>query len=162
MAIPGHKFVRAHFTDNGRTTVESYWTDGKVERVEYIEAKAGDPNWENLLTHIDIDGLHEATYANIKQSQRAFEATAIQIAKDKGILKDYQDQTVVNDVMMKMLFNKDDTSESKNTLFVFKLKLFELDFVKNCKTRELKSKLRKALDIRQALKAAIDIFEESN
>ena len=39
MAIPGHKFVRAHFTDNGRTTVESYWTDGKVERVEYIEAK---------------------------------------------------------------------------------------------------------------------------
>lgn len=162
MAIPGHTFVRAYFTDNARTIVESYWTDGKVERVEYIEAKTGDPNWENLLTHIDIDGLHEATYANIKQSQRAFETTAIQIAKDKGILKDYQDKSVVNDVMMEMLFNKDETGETKNTLFVFKLKLFELDFVKNCKTRKLKSDLRKAQDIRQALKAAINIFEKSN
>ena len=162
MALPGHKFVRAHFADNARTIVESYWTDGKVERTEYIEAKTGDPNWENLLTHIDIDGLHEATYANIKQSQRAFETTAIQIAKDKGILKDYQDKSVVNDVMMEMLFNKDETGETKNTLFVFKLKLFELDFVKNCKTRKLKSDLRKAQDIRQALKAAINIFEKSN
>lgn len=162
MAIPGHTFVRAYFADNARTIVESYWTDGKVERVEYIEAKTGDPNWENLLTHIDIDGLHEATYTNIKQSQRAFETAAIQIAKDKGILKDYQDKSVVNDVMMEMLFNQDETSETKNMLFVLKLKLFELDFVKNCKIRKLKSDLRKAEDIRQVLKAAINIFEKSN
>ena len=64
--------------------------------------------------------------------------------------------------MMKMLFETTDSGESKNTLFVFKLKLFELDFVKNCKNRKMKSELRKAENIRQALKAAIDIFEKSN
>ena len=162
MAIPDHTFVRAHFSNNERTIVESFWTDGEVERTEYIEAKEGDPNWENLLTHTDIDALHEATYKHIKNTQKAFENQAIQIAKDQGILQDFQDKNVINDIMMKMLFETTDSGESKNTLFVFKLKLFELDFVKNCKTRKLKSSLRKAENIRQALKAAIDIFEKSN
>lgn len=162
MAIPDHTFVRAHFSNNERTIVESFWTDGEVERTEYIEAKEGDPNWENLLTHTNIDALHEATYKHIKNTQKAFENQAIQIAKDQGILQDFQDKNVINDIMMKMLFETTDSGESKNTLFVFKLKLFELDFVKNCKTRKLKSSLRKAENIRQALKAAIDIFEKSN
>ena len=39
---------------------------------------------------------------------------------------------------------------------------FELDFVKECKKRKLKSDLRKAENIRQAIKVAIDIFEQSN
>ena len=164
MAIPGHDFLTAHFCNNERTTVESYWVtpDGKETRVEYIEAKEGDPNWENLLTHTDIDALHEATYKHIKNTQKAFEDEAIQIAKDQGILQDFQDKNVINDIMMKMLFETTDSGESKNTLFVFKLKLFELDFVKNCKNRKMKSELRKAENIRQALKAAIDIFEKSN
>jgi len=162
MAIPGHEFVRAHFSNNERTIVEAFWTDGKVERVEYIEAKEGDHNWESLLKHIDIDALHEATYKYIKDTQNAFRNQAIQIAKDQGILQDFQDKTVVNDMIVKMLFEKDDSSDSKNTLFVLKLKLFELEFVKNCKTRKLKSDLRKAENILQAIKIAIEIFEQSN
>ena len=49
MAIPGHEFLTAHFSNDERTIVESYWTtpDGKETRVEYIEAKEGDPSWEN-------------------------------------------------------------------------------------------------------------------
>ena len=162
MAIPGHTFVRAHFSNNERTIVESFWTDGEVERTEYIEAKEGDPNWENLLTHTDIDALHEATYKHIKNTQKAFENQAIQIAKDQGILQDFQDKTLINETIINSLFGKDDDGDSKNNLFVFKLKLFELDFVKECKKRKLKSDLRKAENIRQAIKVAIDIFEQSN
>ena len=136
MAIPGHEFLSAHFSNNERTTVESYWItpDGKETRVEYIEAKDGDPNWENLLTHTNIDKLHEDTYKHIKNTQKAFENQAIQIAKDQGILQDFQDKNVINNAIVKILFEQDNDSDSKNTLFVFKLKLFELDFVKNCKS----------------------------
>tara|TARA_A100001035_G_C27766672_1_gene494019 strand:- start:281 stop:769 length:489 start_codon:yes stop_codon:yes gene_type:complete len=162
MAIPGYTFVNARFSNDQRTIVKSFWTDGNETQEQTIEAKDGDANWIDLLTHISIDQLHENTYAYIKATQRAFEATALQIARNKGILKDYKDKTVINDVMMEILFNKDDSSESKNTLFVFKLKLFELDFIKNCKTRQLKSKLRKAENVREALKVAIDIFEKSS
>ena len=62
---------------------------------------------------------------------------------------------------MKMLFTEDDSSDFKNTLFVFKLKLFEQDFIKNCKNRKLKSSLRKSENIREAIKTAIEIFEKS-
>ena len=164
MAIPGHEFLSAHFSNNERTTVESYWItpDGKETRVEYIEAKDGDPNWENLVTHTNIDKLHEDTYKHIKNTQKAFENQAIQIAKDQGILQDFQDKNVINNAIVKILFEQDNDSDSKNTLFVFKLKLFELDFVKNCKSRKMKSELRKAENIRQATRIAIDIFEQSN
>jgi len=162
MTIPGHKFVSAHFTDNARTIVEALWTDGKETRTEYIEAKEGDSNWENLLTHIDIDALHEATYKYIKNSQKAFEIQALQIAKDQGVLQDFQDKNVISEAIIKTLFEKEEDGDSKNTLFVFKLKLFELEFIKKCKTRKLKSDLRKAKNIREALNVAIKIFEESN
>ena len=88
MAIPGHEFVRAYFSNNERTTVESFWTDGKVERVEYIEAKDGDPNWENLLTHINIDDLHEATYKHIREQNDVFEDSVLKIAKERGMIHD--------------------------------------------------------------------------
>ena len=164
MAIPEHKFVSAHFTDNARTTVEVEWEapDGKT-RVEYIMAEEDNVNWKNLLEHISIDELHEATYKYIKNSQRTFEIQAMQIAKDQGLLQDIRDKNVINEAIIKILFEKEEEDgDSKNTLFVFKLKLFELEFVKNCKTKKLKSDLRKAKNIREALKVAIEIFEESN
>ena len=164
MAIPEHKFVSAHFTDNARTTVEVEWEapDGKT-RVEYIMAEEDNVNWKNLLEHISIDELHEATYKYIKNSQRNFEIQAMQIAKDQGLLQDIRDKNVINEAIIKILFEKEEEDgDSKNTLFVFKLKLFELEFVKNCKTKKLKSDLRKAKNIREALKVAIKIFEESN
>jgi hypothetical protein len=164
MAIPEHKFVSAHFTDNARTTVEVEWEapDGKT-RVEYIMAEEDNVNWKNLLEHISIDELHEATYKYIKNSQRTFEIQAMQIAKDQGLLQDIKDKNVINEAIIKILFEKEEEDgDSKNTLFVFKLKLFELEFVKNCKTKKLKSDLRKAKNIREALKVAIKIFEESN
>mgnify|MGYP001193497356 FL=1 len=163
MAIPEHKFVSAHFTDNARTTVEVEWIapDGKT-RVEYIMAEEDNVNWKNLLEHISIDELHEATYKYIKNSQKAFEIQAIQIAKDQGVLQDFQDKNVISEAIIKTLFEKEEDGDSKNTLFVFKLKLFELEFIKKCETRKLKSDLRKAKNIREALNVAIKIFEESN
>jgi len=164
MAIPGHEFLTAHFSNNERTIVESYWVtpDGKETRVEYVEANPEDTAWKKLLTHIDIDALHENTYKHIREQSKVFAETAIKIAEDEGILKDYKDKNVINNVIVDMLFNEDDTSESKNELFIFKLKLFESDFIKKCENRELKSDLRKALNMRQALKVAIEIFEQSN
>ena len=109
MAIPGHDFLTAHFCNNERTTVESYWVtpDGKETRVEYIEAKEGDPNWENLLTHIDIDALHEATYKHIKEQNAEFEDTVIKLAKDRGLLYDIDElSTDTYKVLSHILFKE--------------------------------------------------------
>ena len=148
MAIPGHEFVRAHFSNNDRTTVESFWTDGDVERVEYIEAKEGDPNWENLLTHIDIDALHEATYQHIKEQNAVFEESVIKLAKERGLLYDIDElSTDTYKLLSNMLFKKFNKEEDKEKLFLYKLSLFEVPEIKESKSSVKKKKLRQAKNI---------------
>ena len=160
MAIPGHEFVRAHFSNNERTTVESFWTDGKVERVEFIEAKEGDPNWENLLTHIDIDALHEATYQHIKEQNAVFEDSVIKLAKERGMLYDVDELSAdTYKLLSHMLFKKFNKKEDKEKLFLYKLSLFEVPEIKESKSSVKKKKLRQAENILEATKIAISIVE---
>ena len=160
MAIPGHEFVRAHFSNNERTTVESFWTDGKVERVEYIEAKEGDLNWENLLTHIDIDTLHEATYQHIKEQNTVFEESVIKIAKERGLVYDLSNlNNNVCKLIVDLIFGDFDKEKDKEKLFMFKLQLFEIEKIKQSKNRSAKAKLRKCNNIMDAVKIAIDIVK---
>ena len=160
MAIPGHEFVRAYFSNNERTTVESFWTDGDVERVEYIEAKEGDPNWKNLLTHIDIDALHEATYQHIKEQNAVFEESVIKLAKERGLLYDIDElSTDTYKLLSNMLFKKFNKEEDKEKLFLYKLSLFEVPEIKESKSSVKKKKLRQAKNILEATKIAISIVE---
>ena len=164
MAIPGHDFLTAHFCNNERTTVESYWVtpDGLQTRVEYIEAKEGDPNWENLLTHIDIDALHEATYKQIRAQNEAFKEDVIKIAKERGLIHDLTNLNEVDtmNLIVQFIFGEFNAEKDKEKLFMFKLKLFEVPKIKASKNREVKAKMRKAENLLDAIKAAIEILEE--
>ena len=160
MAIPGHEFVRAHFSNNERTTVESFWSDGNVERVEYIEAKEGDPNWENLLTHIDIDDLHQATYKHIKEQNEIFEDSIVKIAKERGMIYDFAEQnTDVYKAFVQVMFGNFDPEKDKEKLFLYKLQLFEAEAVKSSKSSAKKKKLRQAKTMIDATKAALSMVE---
>ena len=164
MAIKGHEFLTAHFSNNERTIVEAYWTtpDGKETRVEYIEAKADDVNWEALLKHIDIDSLHEATYKHIRAQNEAFEDDVIKIGKERGLIYDLTDNNAgVYKMIAHALFQDFNEEEDKERLFMFKLELFELDLVKKSKNRNLKSELRKSKTLLEAVKSAVEIAEES-
>ena len=164
MAIPGHDFLTEHFCNNERTTVESYWVtpDGLQTRVEYIEAKEGDPNWENLLTHIDIDALHEATYKQIRAQNEAFKEDVIKIAKERGLIHDLTNLNEVDtmNLIVQFIFGEFNAEKDKEKLFMFKLKLFEVPKIKASKNREVKAKMRKAENLLDAIKAAIEILEE--
>ena len=164
MALPGHEFLTAHFSDNERTNVEVYWVtpDGLETRVENIEAKTGDPNWEDLLTHISLEKLHEATYKHMQDNDLAFKEDVIRIAKERGLIHDL---TNLNDVetmklIVEFIFGPFDPEKDKEKLFMFKLKLFEVDKIKKSSNRELKAKMRKAENLVDAIKAAIEILDE--
>ena len=164
MALPGHEFLTAHFSDNERTNVEVYWVtpDGLETRVEHIEAKTGDPNWENLLTHISLEKLHEATYKHMQANDDAFKEDVIKIAKERGLIHDL---TNLNDVetmklIVDFIFGEFDPEKDKEKLFMFKLKLFEVEKIKKSKNREVKAGLRKAENLMEAIKAAVEILEE--
>ena len=85
MLGPDFKFVTAHFTDDERLTVQSYWSNEVTgEYVEdVIEVKEDDPSYKNLLNYTTIDDLHENNYRNIKASDEAIKEQVIDIAKDR-------------------------------------------------------------------------------
>ena len=157
-----YEFLSAHFSNNERTIVESWWKNRKgTDTVfEYIEAKEGDKNWENLLTHIDIDTLHEATYQQIKAQNQAFVSDIKRLVKKNGttVVHDIHDLNDINGMklIVDFLFNSE---TEKEKLFNFKLKLLEVEGIKNSKKRSLKTKLRRSKTIMDAIKAAIEILD---
>ena len=168
----GHTFVTAHFTNNERTTVESFWRDEKDEdiiRTEIIEAAIdvnglpadSSPQWKELLNHIDIDTLHSNTAKHITEMDEAYQLDVIRIAKERGLLLDegLSDQDLFQKIIG-FLFSefKGDNREDKEKLFHIKLQLFELEQIKNSKNRALKAELRKAKSIIEAIKYAIEIY----
>ena len=162
MAIPGHEFLTAHFSNNERTIVESYWVtpDGKETRVEYIEANPEDTAWKKLLTHIDIDALHEATYKHIKAQNEAFEDNVIKLAKSRGMIYDVDEMSGdVHKVITQSLFAPFDETQDKEKLFLYKLQLFEVEAIRKCTDSQKKRELRQAKTILEATKIAIDIVE---
>ena len=159
MAIPGHEFVSAHFTNQERTTVEVEWKapDGKT-RVEYIMAEEDNVHWKNLLKHISVDELHESTFKYIKKSSKVFEDAALQIAKSSGLLHDIKKDNTYK-FLTSFIFGEFDEEKDKEELFALKLALFEVDEIQKSQSRALKSKLRKAKNKKEALKISLQIVK---
>lgn len=160
----GLTFVTARFSNNARTTVEATWEDPDGNQVStYHEAIDGDAAWEEIKKNIDIDALHENTYNYIRDSQEAYKQQILSYAKQDGLIYDIKDtDSSVYKVVVQKLFQPFDPEVNKEDLFLLKLQLFEQDAIKKNKDRKKKSELRKAKTIREALRVAIDIVEDTS
>ena len=167
--MEGYRLITARFTDQRRTAVEALWTNngdttGSNEIIATTcIAEETDAEWRNLCKHIEIEQLHINTSEFIAQRQYEMQDIIMQIAKKEGLIYDL-DQSINSDVykaIVKVIFMEFDSEKHKEQLFFLKLQLFEQDFIKNSKDKELKKKLRKATSIMGAVAAAIEIFETS-
>lgn len=158
------KFVTARFSNNERTTVEATWEnpEGKLI-VTYHEAIEGDSAWRKIQKFIDIDTLHENTYNYIKTTQEAYKKQVIEFAKQDGLLYDIDtNESGVYKILIEKLFSDFDPEKNKEDLFMAKLQIFEQDAIKTSKNRKKKSELRRAKTIRETIKIAIDIVEDTS
>ena len=113
-----------------------------------------------MLTHIGIDQLHENTYKYIREQNDLFEHQVIEIAKKRGLVYDIStDSTAAFKVAAEIIFKQFDEKQLKEYLFVYKLNLFESEFIKNSKNREMKASIRKATTIVEATMAACELYQ---
>ena len=158
--VENHKFITAYFTNNERTVVESLWSNDELGTIRTFEltAEEDNPHWIELLKHITIDELHERTYKFIRERNRDYEEEIIRIAKERGLIYDINDiDSQLYEVLAKILFKEYDPKKDKEKLFMFKLQIFELDFVKQCTDNVLKRNLRKAENFIDAISVTIEI-----
>ena len=143
--VENHKFITAYFTNSERTVVESLWSNDELGTIRTFEltAEEDNPHWIELLKHITIDELHERTYKFIRERNEDYEVEVIRIAKERGLVYDINEiDSQLYEVLAKILFKEYDQKKDKEKLFMFKLQLFELDFVKQCTDNDLKRNLR--------------------
>lgn len=154
-----HSFLNAYFINEERTVVESLWQDKKgVVRELTVEAREGDPAWENILNHIDIDTLHEMTFKRIRDLDNAYKEQVIAVAKERNMIYDIDSiNTEIYKAIAAALFAPFDPVEDKEKLFMFKLQLFEVDAIRECTDKNAKRKIRQAKTMLKACQAAIDI-----
>jgi len=163
--MQGHKFIKAMFANNEKTTVESYWQNENDEvRVEYCPAVDGDEVYEMVKKHIDIETLHDETYEHIKSQDRIYREAVLSIAKEEGLVWDIRDLETDNKIedllkiSIKAIFQDMNEKEEKERLFLYKLQLFELDKVKKSKNTKLKKELRQSKTMIEATMIVCKFF----
>mgnify|MGYP001330335495 CR=1 FL=1 len=166
-------FLRAEFTNDERTHVRVFYdVDGKEEEIDFVYDE-NHKYTQKLLTLTDLDTMHEKTYKRIKQEERFFKEFAVRVGKEQGLLIDpiayYDSETQSSKVDtkfysygLKLFFEDFDEKSQKEDLFIVKLAAFELDLVKNCEDRDIKSKLRKAKNPVEILHILLDIKNQSS
>ena len=167
--IPNHTYVNAYFVNDARTTVEILLEDNDTKEIRTQHCEAADNNaiWKELLEipEITIDKLHENTHEYIKYTQQYMQDMALVVAKERGLVYDYDVDANIYKAAVNFLFGKGDpeTTEDleKEKLFLYKLSIFEQESIKSSTDRELKKDLRKAPSILEATKIAIQILESN-
>lgn len=147
-----HKLLSANFTDNEKTNIETIWeVPGEdIPYVSHIEAVETDLQFQDLLSNITLDEIHENTYKYIRAQREEFEAAVINIAEKEGLVESAEK---VDQIEFLMNIINDDLGEDKEKLFKFKLVLFDSEEVKNSKDRNAKTELRKAKTLLEAIVA---------
>ena len=167
--MDGHTLLNARFTDDARTTIQAQWqdnTDPKIIRDQYVMTEDNDVLYKELLRHTTLDDIHEYSINYMRNYRKEYENFVINLAKQEGLIYTGQiNPSFFEDIVYTFFtdFKEDDEEQpGQEELFLFKLKLFESDTIKNSKNRSLKSKLRKSKDFLTALKYAIEIAEDNN
>lgn len=141
---------------------------GRTAKLHVLPVDENDDQFKALLEHYTMDDIMEMTYSYNQNAERAFEEQVMVIAQKQGVLNtldiDVVSDEYVNRFIDIMFVNSDsevDVKELRELLFKTKLKLFELDIVKNSKNRELKGQLRKATSLLEIFKCMYDIIEDN-
>ena len=171
-------FDRCEYTDKDKTTLRIYYTNepGNDQGDTEFNLLETDPSRKFIVDQIyqltDKDEIMENTYQRIVAEEAAFKEYAIKIGKEEGYLIDpiaYYDSesnsakvdTKFYTQSIKLFFGDFDIETQKEDLFVCKLAAFETDIVKNCKDKDLKSKLRKVQTPLEVIETLLEIKKNS-
>lgn len=163
--MQGHSLLNARFVNDERTTILAEWINDSDETVihnQYMEAKDNNRQYEELLKHTNLDDIYEYTVNYEREYRKGYEKYVMELAEKEGLISTDKDFTTKQsqEQFIKIFFSKEDDKYSKERLFLLKLTLFEtVEEIKNSKKRKLKSDLRKADNILDVLKAAIEIYQ---
>jgi hypothetical protein len=165
----GYELVSAEYTNSEYNSIRAFWRDPENTEAEdgselvtesVIEVNDDSFQYKELLELTSLDTIMQDTYVNNQRRVTAFENMVVPIAKERGLVYDL-DQGIDSNIykaIVKALFSEFDPVSQKEQLFMLKMELFNVDFIKEVKDRAMKKELRQAPDLMSTVEAACKIY----
>lgn len=152
MAIFSGKIIEAYYTDQQKSTIEVIYKEGEKAFSHYLKHDNSHPDFIDLVKEYDIEALTTTTIKRLNNYRNQLKNT-ISDYQQKALQKVEDELKSVRDLFFNSMinFNVEDQKHLE-ILYTFKLRAFETDKVKNSINEDLKTQLRSALTISEAIK----------
>lgn len=163
-----NELYRAYYSNDARDTICIEWKlpESNEEEIfireDHIPVSPVSRQLTRLLELTTFDQIAAWTAEAIRERENQMEQNVVAYARSNNLLFD---SSMVNskffESILKVMFEPKEMTdeEEKERLFLFKLALFELNFVKNSTNKEMKAAIRKGVDMISTLKVAIELYE---
>ena len=146
--------VTAHYVDEEYTNIEVLYSIGEEIHVYVLPADPEDNDYKALVkAGWDANTLAEHTTRYKREQRRGFEAMVVGIAEADGLSINNLQQDEVFDLVIDTMTKELD----EESLFRFKLKIFDNKAVKAINDRGIKAEIRKAKSIPEVIAAFLKI-----
>ena len=145
------KITDYYYSNPELDTVAVMWTDPEdgLVREHYIKVDETDEQWRDFVAEVPYNKIDQRTMVRNEEFREQFRE-AFRNYSETHVETEYVDRTKpFEDIFIDFVstYNKEDSAQ-KEQLFKFKLKVFELDIVKNSKSddkfKNAKTFIRKA------------------
>lgn len=152
MAIFSGKIIEAYYTDQQKSTIEVIYKEGEKAFSHYLKHDNSHPDFIDLVKEYDIEALTTTTIKRLNNYRNQLKNT-ISDYQQKALQKVEDELKSVRDLFFNSMlnFNVEDQKHLE-ILYTFKLRAFETDKIKNSINEDLKTQLRSALTISEAIK----------
>jgi len=140
-------FVSARYIDEAKENIEILLKDGDIIRPHIIEHDEASKDFKDLIKMVSVDDLYEKTVNHNREQREAFEESIKIIAENEGLSFKNLKQDEIFDIVIDALQEE----HNEESLFRFKLKIFDIPSVKESKSRKIKADIRKATSITEAI-----------
>ena len=157
MAIFSGKIIEAYYTNKEKNTIEVIYKDGEKAINHYLTYDPSHPDFQDLIKEYGSENLLKTTTNRLN----GYRSQLKKVVSDyqQGALKVAEDEiNSLRNNFFSSLINFDiENQKHLEFLFTLKLKIFELDVVKNSTDTEKKDLIRNSKTILEVLNILKDI-----
>ena len=157
MAIFSGKIIEAYYTNKEKTTIEIIYKDGEKAISHYLKYDPSHSDFQDLIKEYGSENLLKTTTERLNNYRSQLKKVVYDY--QQGALKAAEDEvnSLRNNFFSSLIDFNIENQKHLEFLFTLKLKVFELDIVKNSTDTEKKDLIRNSKTILEVLNILKDI-----
>lgn len=153
MAIFSEKIIEAYYTNPEKTVIEIIYKEGEKAYAYHLEHNNNSQDFKDLINEYSLEKILKTTTERLNGYRQQLKKVVSEY-QQKALEKSEEEVNVLRERLFDPLIHFD-TNNQKHQEFMFtlKLKIFDLDKVKNSKDEQTKTIIRNAKSPSELLNA---------